>query len=144
MKIPYSFSLSATIAGAFIGAGFVSGQELWQFFGRYGYFGIAGLLISILGIVVLSFLIMRYAMIKGASTFISVITPSESKISKILLLLLEAVFYFCLHLIMTAGARSLMNEYFKLDITVSAIIFVSVVAVISLTGVKKIISFFIP
>ena len=28
--------LGFTYAGCFLGAGYVSGQELWQFFGRFG------------------------------------------------------------------------------------------------------------
>ena len=142
MRIPHYFSLSATIAGAFIGAGFVSGQEMWQFFGRYGLYGVIGLFISITGLVVLSFLVMRYALISGASTFITIISPSKSKTVKFLLLLLEAVFYFCIYIIMTAGARSLMHNHYNLDKTLASFIFVTVVSIISLSGVKKIISFF--
>ena len=32
--------LGFTYAGCFLGAGYVSGQELWQFFGRFGENGL--------------------------------------------------------------------------------------------------------
>ena len=35
--------LGFTFAGCYLGAGYVSGQELWQFFGCFGWQGIAGL-----------------------------------------------------------------------------------------------------
>ena len=37
--IPLAFAF----AGCFLGAGFVSGQELWQFFGEFGVKGYIGL-----------------------------------------------------------------------------------------------------
>lgn len=40
--------LSLTYAGCMLGAGFVSGQELWQYFSAYGTQGILGLILSII------------------------------------------------------------------------------------------------
>ena len=34
--------LGFTFAGCYLGAGYVSGQELWQFFGCFGWQGIGG------------------------------------------------------------------------------------------------------
>lgn len=39
--------LGFTFAGCYLGAGYVSGQELWQFFGCFGWQGIAGLLLAV-------------------------------------------------------------------------------------------------
>ena len=36
MKQIKTFSLAFTYVGCFLGAGFISGQELWQFFGAFG------------------------------------------------------------------------------------------------------------
>ena len=49
MKKINSLSLCLTFAGCFLGAGYVSGQELWQFFGAYGIGGIAGFIVAIAG-----------------------------------------------------------------------------------------------
>ena len=38
--------LCFTFVGVFLGAGFVSGQELWKFFSCFGAAGLAGFLVS--------------------------------------------------------------------------------------------------
>lgn len=47
MKKIGSFNLGLAFAGCFLGAGYVSGQELWQFFGSFGAKGVAGLLVAV-------------------------------------------------------------------------------------------------
>ena len=39
--------LGLTFAGCFLGAGYVSGQELWQYFGAFGTHGLLGLVLAI-------------------------------------------------------------------------------------------------
>ena len=39
--------LGLTFAGCFLGAGYVSGQELWQYFGAFGTHGLLGLALAI-------------------------------------------------------------------------------------------------
>ena len=39
--------LGAAFSGCFLGAGYVSGREMWQFFGRFGPVGWLGLCLSI-------------------------------------------------------------------------------------------------
>ena len=43
---PVKFAL--TFAGCFLGAGYVSGQELWQFFGVFGRGGLLGLALAMI------------------------------------------------------------------------------------------------
>ena len=43
MKEIKMWSLAFTYVGCFLGAGFISGQELWQFFGNFGNWGYVGL-----------------------------------------------------------------------------------------------------
>ena len=46
MKQCTARQLATVYAGCFLGAGYVSGQELWQFFGVFGMDGVRGLLLS--------------------------------------------------------------------------------------------------
>lgn len=39
--------LGAAFSGCFLGAGYVSGREMWQFFGRFGPVGWLGLCLSL-------------------------------------------------------------------------------------------------
>ncbi|MDQ7092467.1 hypothetical protein REC12_02540 [Desulfosporosinus sp. PR] len=46
MKWKTTFQVAATYVGAVMGAGFASGQEIQQFFARFGGWGLAGVLVS--------------------------------------------------------------------------------------------------
>lgn len=46
MKWKTMFQVAATYVGAVMGAGFASGQEIQQFFARYGEWGLAGIIVS--------------------------------------------------------------------------------------------------
>lgn len=48
MHLKISFQVAATYVGAVMGAGFASGQEIQQFFVRFGRWGLAGIIISAL------------------------------------------------------------------------------------------------
>lgn len=47
MKQFSAFQLALTFVGVFLGAGFVSGQEIWQFFACFGPFGFLGFAVAI-------------------------------------------------------------------------------------------------
>ena len=61
MKEIKSMGIAFTYAGCIIGAGFLSGQELWQFFGSYGKWGIVGFLLAMVLQIVLCSVIFIYA-----------------------------------------------------------------------------------
>ena len=46
MKRITTLQLALSFVGVFLGAGFVSGQELWQFFACFGPAGLLGFLLS--------------------------------------------------------------------------------------------------
>lgn len=48
MKWKTSFQVAATYVGAVMGAGFASGQEIQQFFMRFGYLGLSGIILAAL------------------------------------------------------------------------------------------------
>ena len=62
MKKINSLSLCLTFAGCFLGAGYVSGQELWQFFSSFGKSGYIGLVIAVILQVLFGILLIRLAM----------------------------------------------------------------------------------
>ena len=47
-RIKQVAGIAATFIGTVVGAGFASGQEIYQFFSRHGFYGIAGILLAIL------------------------------------------------------------------------------------------------
>ena len=48
MKQIKTMTLAFTYVGCFLGAGFISGQELWQFFGAFGNWGYVGFALAAL------------------------------------------------------------------------------------------------
>ena len=48
--------LALSLIGCFLGAGFVSGQEIWQYFAHYGRQGILGLAVAMTLLAVLCWL----------------------------------------------------------------------------------------
>ncbi len=136
------FSLAVTIAGTFIGAGFVSGQELWQFFGAFGVLGILGFILAVTIITVLSVITISYASSAKKETFEDVICSNDTKAQKNLVSLFQYIFYIGIYIIMTSGAESLICHYFDIKKVTVGIIFCVLVSIISLIGVKGIISAF--
>jgi uncharacterized membrane protein YkvI len=114
-----TLSLSATVAGAYIGAGFVSGQELWQFFGVFGGRGIFTLILSLamLGALCSAFMIFcheRKCFSLDGSVFVNTPKPVTD-----IFCFLEMMFYFFLCVIMTSGFIALINSFW--DITTARI-----------------------
>lgn len=142
MKSSSIFSYAFTITGAFIGAGFASGQELWQFFASFGLSGFLGFSVAAIGLSFLSFIIIKTAINTGADSFDSLISPNGKPFLKKLLIALEAVFYYSIFIIMTAGAESLLYEQFGFNKILVGTLFVFLTTLISLLGVKWIISVF--
>ena len=63
MKKLSAKQLAMSYTGVFLGAGFVSGQELWQFFGAYGLGGYFGILLAVALLFLFGVLILRLAQI---------------------------------------------------------------------------------
>ena len=51
MKKIGALNLGLAFAGCFLGAGYVSGQELWQYFGAFGARGLLGLALAVVPVV---------------------------------------------------------------------------------------------
>ncbi len=137
-----SLLLAFTITGTFIGAGFVSGQELWQFFGSFGIYGIIGFVLSISGIVLFSYLTLNYARKTRKNTFDKIISINDNPTVKKIVWLFEIVFYLCVYIIMVAGIESLAYNFWGTKSIYSGIIFATVVSIISLVGIKGIMTSF--
>ena len=55
MKHLSAGQLALSFTGVFLGAGFVSGQELWQFFACFGPVGLVGFLLTVGIIFIINF-----------------------------------------------------------------------------------------
>ncbi len=146
MKIS-SIKVAFTYAGCIVGAGFLSGQELWQFFGSYGALGILGFFLAILLQAVLGYVILKYAYLSKISEFDKLIVKKDVIPIRWFFIIAEIVFIFSVVIIMFAGAGSLIESSFKLPSVWGSVIFaivITVVAFLGIDGITNVLSLTIP
>ncbi len=139
--------LAFVFAGCFLGAGYVSGQELWQFFGAYGLGGYFGILLAIFLLFAYGILILRLAQLTDAAEMDRMVIPWELPLLRKMLSVLNVVFLFGVAAIMNAGIGALLQQLFGLPHMVGSFAFgvlVLVVAIFGLQGVVSAFSFSVP
>ncbi|MBE6798359.1 MAG: hypothetical protein E7525_01055 [Ruminococcaceae bacterium] len=99
-----------TMSACMFGAGFISGQELWQFFGSFGTFGIICLVLGGALTALLTFMTVHCASIYKTSQMDRIIIPFDSKFLIRLTGGIELSFMFCIYVIMLAGAGTLIEN----------------------------------
>jgi len=137
------WAISFTYVGIFLGAGFVSGPELWQFFGAFGNWGYVGFLVSALLFTLFGIILMRLTQMTGYEEMDRLLVPWEKlpwfrKASGVL----TAAFLFGIVIIMLAGAGALVEQLFGIPAWLANIVFMALVAVITLSGVTGMIDAF--
>lgn len=137
-----AFSLTTAYAGCFIGAGFLSGNELWQFFGSFGKFGILGLIIAILFQAIFGYFVVTLAAEKRINRFDNLISPNDNKIIANIYSIFLTVFVFLIVTVMFAGAASLFENAFGINKAIGGAIFATIVAAFSVLGIKGVVKFF--
>jgi len=111
------------IIGSIIGAGFISGQEIFLFFNRYGYTGLIGLVLAAILtslIIYKLFIIINKKQIKNYSEFLLQINPNK-KINKIIKNSIK-IFLIISFYIMIAGFCAYFKQEFKIPIIFSSAI----------------------
>ena len=77
MKKVGIWAISFTYVGIFLGAGFVSGPELWQFFGAFGNLGYVGFLVAALLFTLFGVILMRLCQMTGYEELDRLLVPWE-------------------------------------------------------------------
>lgn len=134
-------------AGCFLGAGYLSGNELMQFFGDFGGSGIIGLILSVSLIGLFGIMILFIAKRTGKEKFEDIVFPRSNKILSSLFGVLQAVLVFAIIVIMVAGASQLLFDALTLSPIITAAVFCAVTALIACTGlggISKFFSFLVP
>lgn len=101
--------------GAIMGAGFASGRETWQFFGVFGGYGRAGILIFAAIFMAVGFMVSYNASRLGTHDMGSVIVPGSSKRLKDLTGYFMAITLAVVMVAMSAAAGALIHQYFGAD-----------------------------
>ena len=99
--------LAFSYAGFYLGAGYLSGQELWQFFGVYGNRGILGMILAVLSLALLGMLLFAVAKSAGTEEFDRAIIRFYSPAALRTFAMLEMFFTFAVFVVMSAGGGAL-------------------------------------
>lgn len=142
-----AIGLALTYAGSFFGAGFVSGQELWQFFGSFGKNGYFGIPLAILLFFMFGVLIVRLVQISGKTSFDEIIVIGNYHKLRNFFSTLIVFMMFGIFVIMCAGTGALINQTFNLPTYFGCGLFCIIIAIAAMNGIfgtVKIFSFLVP
>lgn len=135
--------------GSFLGAGFVSGQELWQFFGSFGMWGIAGLLIAACLFVFLGTVLFSLTAKSGICEMDKIAMWRDIRWLRTVIAVVEISFMFGIYIIMASGAGTTAAQLTGIAVIKPIICFVfciivTLIALSGVNGVVKLFSFVIP
>lgn len=142
MKKINSTNLMFTFAGCFLGAGYVSGQELWQFFGSFGKIGLIGMAVAAVLLSAFGIILTRYVQLTGISDMDKVVIKKENKFLRGMFVALEVFFLFGVFVIMTAGVGAMLNQVFGLHPLIGSGIFGLLVALTAVFGMNGMVTAF--
>ncbi|HZJ77091.1 MAG TPA: hypothetical protein VFC70_05215 [Oscillospiraceae bacterium] len=132
------FTLASVYIGTVIGAGFASGQEILQFFGKYGYKGILGVIVitilfSLLGILILNSVYMRR--IHSLEEFITIyFGKAFFVVINIILIFLLFISY----VVMLSGSGATLNENFQVSYMYGIFMMTAVTFYVFIFGIRGI------
>ena len=134
-------SFAVFFAGCYLGAGFVSGNELTQFFGNFGLLGFLGLLIVFLGFFGVGAAATAFAADSGVIevdrlTAGDRLRPLRACISGVQVGLMLAIL-----MIVTAGVGALLNTLFSLPTWLGSLLFSIMIACLVMGGISGIVRF---
>ena len=110
MKKIGSFNLGLAFAGCFLGAGYVSGQELWQFFGSFGAKGVAGLLLAVALLFFTGIIMILLGRLTRLSEIDKIVVRRDWPLLRGAVTVLELLFLFGVGTIMSAGVGALLES----------------------------------
>lgn len=142
MKKLNSGRLAVTYAGCFLGAGFVSGQEMHQYFGAFGIWGYVGFLLAAGLFFAFGVLLVRLTQLTGIQEMDEIVIPWNVPWLRHAVGGLEAVFLFGMVVLMTAGSGALVHQVTGLSTYAGSILFCVVVAVCAIAGLRGMVNAF--
>ena len=134
--------LSTAFAGCFLGAGYVSGREMWQFPGRFGPAGWVGLLLSISLLGGAGVLVLTLVRRTGRHELSFLMLPWQSPVLRLLLSLFSILLLFGVVTIMTAGTGAALRQAFGAPAWLCGLLFALLIAALARLGLRGMLSIF--
>jgi uncharacterized membrane protein YkvI len=106
-----TIKLSFIYLSGVIGAGFITGREIYSYFGRFGFWGFLGALVSMLLFFVTAVKLSRIIINEDCRDLKAVSKAIFGENRGAVVCLLTAVFLYCMYVVMLAGASELLRDY---------------------------------
>lgn len=142
MKKINTLSLALTYAGCFLGAGYVSGQELFSFFASYGKRGIASFIFAIILHIFFGIILLLIVSNTGKTRMDEVVVPVNSYIMKNAVGFLTVFFMYGVFITMTAGFGALVRDIFGIPPYISNLVFCVVICILATKGMDALVKVF--
>ena len=114
MKNISPLRLGLTFAGSFLGAGYVSGQEIWQFFGRFGMGALPGLALAMVLMGAIGVMLWELARGLELTEMDRLVVERDVPVLRVSLSAVQAVMLFGFTVIMCAGGVALCVQQWSL------------------------------
>ena len=142
MKTISPLRLGLTFAGSFLGAGYVSGQEIWQFFGRFGIGALPGVLLAMVLMGATGVMIWDLARGTGITEMDRLVVEKDIPALRFALSAVQTVMLFGFLVIMCAGAVALCVQQWAVPLLPCAVVLSAAVGLVSLAGVPGLVNLF--
>ena len=142
MKHLSVIQLAFSYAGSFIGAGFISGQEIWAFFGCFGMAGFAGFAVTSALCLFLNYAAIDMIRNTGSEEMGRLLTAGENRTLILAVDVLQWLFLFGITVIMTAGASALLHDMTGLPAHAAGAAFTALVLVAAFFGLQSLVTVF--
>lgn len=134
--------IAVVFTGSFLGAGFLSGQELLQFFGVFGGYGLVGMVLALLAFVIFSLMVMDIARQTGRTEFDHIIVFREITWLRRCVEAMFLFFLFGVMVAMIAGAGALLEQVFGLPAVAGNALISLLVLAVALAGAAGLLASF--
>lgn len=143
MKKLSVYKISVSFAGAFLGAGYISGQELWQFFGFFGAKGLLGICIAMSLIAVFGMALSYIVDHTKVAEVDKIFVPWDRlHWGRRFAILLQFLLLFGVAAIMVAGAGVLFFRLFSLPTALGSALIAALASYIAMRGVQGVVKVF--
>lgn len=119
------------------GSGFGTGQEVMQFFTSYGLYGLLGVPISILCVILVDTVIYRDSRKHNLTGLLPLFRHYCGKWFGLVMFIFSIVFLFSMTAIMLAGAGSVFKEYLGIDALIGRAIMAVLMFLTAIFGLRK-------
>lgn len=135
-----TYKIALVFVGSMIGAGFASGKEAWQFFGVFGFKGMAGIALAIFLYCSLGYVSVAIAGKLKSGDIAKIMCPSESLFMQSFVGTMMCVFLLVAYVAMLAAGGALLSAQFSLPHVAGSLLYMFLAVLTALGGFEKVAS----